>query len=297
MTDNEEPQSETGCFGRLMAEWRLGMFSTADVDGRISDMDAVFHPKPKLFTYPIKLLVFAWLIQVIVQAFSDFSSDKGFWFAYLTHWGTMSVLTYFTLSLICLMRPIKQDPTNLLTRATWFVFTTTVNLELVITLLYWVLEYEGGTPNYTSVMQHGGFMLVVMIDGFLINRIPIRFKQVLGFFVMELLYLIWSGIHAATTIGNPRREDNDPETDDDAIYSAVNWSERPVAAVIVALLVLFVGTPIIFMIMWFCSSWRRWYLPNQEEEEAATKNIDQAPNDEEQPIFASAEDSSGPVIY
>jgi hypothetical protein len=63
----------------------------------------------------------------------------------------------------------------------------------------------------------------------------------------------------------------------------VNWSERPVGATIVALLVLFVGTPIIFMIMWFCSSWRRWYLPNQQEDdEAAAKEIDNANDDEEQ---------------
>jgi hypothetical protein len=68
-----------------------------------------------------------------------------------------------------------------------------------------------------------------------------------------LKYLIWTGFHAASDIGNPATSDNDPATDDDAIYSSLNWNQRPKGSAILAVILLCVGVPIMFLVLWSIS--------------------------------------------
>ena len=68
------------------------------------------------------------------------------------------------------------------------------------------------------------------------------------------MYVIWTGIHSAADIGKSRKSDNDPETDDDAIYSSVNWNQRPTSAFIICLTLLFVVNPLVILFTWYLST-------------------------------------------
>lgn len=268
MTDIEQQTKKLGCCGRLLAEWRLSMFSTTDANGKTIDLEATFHlrTRPAWIVYIIiKICFLVWAISAVISEIIGID-EPGFWFAYLTHWGSLSTILYFALSLSCAIRPISQQPVNFLTRSTWFMFTTTVCIEILITLLYWGLEYKPGkTITYESIMQHGVFMVIIMLDGFVLSRIPVRFKQIIGFLVFEVAFIVWSGIHAASGIGNPNRSDGDPNTDDDSIYGAVSWNQRPQAGIIVAIGAVFVGCPLIFLVVWSLSTCGRHYLTYSQE--------------------------------
>ena len=78
-------------------------------------------------------------------------------------------------------------------------------------------------------MKHGVLAIFTTIDVIVINRIPIRLKQIGYVYLFQLTYFLWSIIHFAFDIGTPYG-DNDTSTDDDAIYSVVNWKKRPGSA-------------------------------------------------------------------
>jgi hypothetical protein len=246
--------SPWSCCQRLVAEWRLSMWSVVDTNGKTFDVVASFQPMPYALTAIIKLIFLAWATSIWIMDMINYES-KGFWYAYLTHWGQLVTMLYFVLSLttLLLFHVIQEEPLNFITRFTWGIFTTIVTVESVITLLYWSLEYNGDALMYREVMKHGGFLLLLWIDGFAINRIPIRFKQILWPYLFYILYLLWSVIHSVAKLGNPYRNDNDPTTDDDAIYSSVSWNHRPVQIGITCVLLLTVFLPFLFLINWLLS--------------------------------------------
>jgi hypothetical protein len=222
----------SGCCPRLVAEWRLAMWSVADTNGKSVDVVASFQPKPHALMAIVKLAFLSWVMSIWITDMIEYDS-KGFWYAYLTHWGLLATIVYFTLSLCTLMIfSVVQTPLNFVTRFLWGLFTTIVTVETVIALLFWVLEYKAGPVSYGNVVKHGVFLILLWIDGFLINRIPIRFKQIVFPYIFLIIFLLWSGIHSVTKIGNPNITDKDHTTDDDAIYSAVSWNHRPEKAAI-----------------------------------------------------------------
>ena len=77
--------------------------------------------------------------------------------------------------------------------------------------------------------------------------------EIIKHFEMEISFVIWTGFHAISDIGNPTKSDNDPETDDDAIYSSLNWNQRPKGSAILAAIFLCVGVPIMFLVLWSIS--------------------------------------------
>ena len=64
---------------------------------------------------------------------------------------------------------------------------------------------------------------------------------------------MWTGFHAASYIGNPSTSDTDPATDDDSLYSSLNWDEKPKDSAILAAILLCGGVPIMFLFIWSIS--------------------------------------------
>ena len=112
-------------------------------------------------------------------------------------------------------------------------------------------------------------MLVVAFDGYFIHRIPIRFKQIALVYMVEVSYLLWTVIHALAGIGNPDFTEDLEGMDDDALYSSLNWKERTGASGFLAVLVIAVAVPIIFLITWSISVIvpRRYLNSNEKDEE------------------------------
>ena len=118
--------------------------------------------------------------------------------------------------------------------------------ELVITILYWGLLFDGDA-NYQDVMTHGGCMVLVVVDGFFLSRLPLRLKQFWLFEAFAVAYLLWSLIHAYSGVGNPYKDDGTQT--DDAIYGPLAWKNETVSSMILTLLLLFVANPIAFLLL------------------------------------------------
>jgi len=271
-SEREESGDERECcsnmISRLVAEWRLGMFSTLDTNDKTVDLVKTFRPEPKLFWGIIKLFILGWNVSTIAISIND-STQSGFWLAYLTHWGVLSMLFYNLNSFLALVVvPISQDNVKVYNQIIWMSYTVAVNMGFIIVILYWTLDYEGGSITYKNAMIHGILSLLVFLDGAIVNRIPIRFKQISWVYLVELIYILWNIIHAFSGIGNPESVDVDPDTDDDAIYGVLNWNERAGKAVIVIVLVFFLATPLLFLIIWSMSlCFKPRYLDNESYEE------------------------------
>lgn len=106
-------------------------------------------------------------------------------------------------------------------------------------------------------MFHGGGIILLLIDGFLISRIPLRIKQFLLFECYALFYFAWSSIQAFSGIGNPDR--NEGVDDDDAIYSSIKWKNDTESVLILSAVALLVINPLVFFICW----WVSWIVPKR----------------------------------
>lgn len=89
-------------------------------------------------------------------------------------------------------------------------------------------------------------MILVLIDGFVLSRIPIRMKQLIFIEVLAILFILWTVIHAYSGIGNPYKDDG--SRDDDALYESLRWKTNTSGTAILSVLVVFVLSPLVFLL-------------------------------------------------
>ena len=212
------------------------------------DVIRTFSPRPRPVYITIKLFLAAWILAILTMSI-DRVTYPNFWLAYLTHWGYVITAMYGVMSPICAMYLALRPPiTNTLSccgaggggvagsliKTTWALLAIVLPAEVMITILFWALEYESGDIiSYVTVMVHGGTMILLFIDGFVVCRIPLRLKQFDFFETFSFMYLLWTIIRAYPS--------DVVSQDDDAIYSS---------NIILFLVVLLVANPIIFGICW-----------------------------------------------
>jgi hypothetical protein len=136
---------------------------------------------------------------------------------------------------------------GVLIKSTWALFAIAAPPELYITILYYVLEFQGKF-NYSDLMFHGIAIILIMVDGFILSRIPLRMKQFVLFESFMAVYLLWTIAHAYSIIGNPFANGEMTTQDDDAIYSSLAWKNQTTQASIFVAVVLIVVNPIIFVV-------------------------------------------------
>ena len=243
--------------------------SFRNVDGhsidRIIDIPASFSP----------MGVFPQLCKTVTLGMGLFTLYWGlgrdlrvFWLAYLTHWALTFAILYLLASFMNSFVSVSQPPplqtrVGMRVKLTWILFTIACNLQIVVTVAYWFVIYDGSSMSSYSVLSHGVVAVMVLIDGLIINTIPVRLRHWIEFvFPIGLLYLIWSFVHYKLSIGNPDYQDEDPETNDDLIYGVLDWGEepQPTQALIVSAMILFVLSPLSQFVMWFISNFRRRYV-------------------------------------
>lgn len=268
-----------GCCSTICGEINSPMFDTieqtnANVDAKSSvanddgdksnasrlDVVRMLSPTPRLPLFSAKLFILAWIISTMALSISN-STHHSFWLAYLTHWGITCTAAYMVMSVISFVYLAKRPPVNqgtleggvgLLVKSTWALCAISIPSELMITILFWVLEFDG-TVRYVSVMVHGGAYILLMIDAFILSRIPLRMRQFILSEMLAILYILWTVVHAYSGLGNPY-VDTDEDKTDDAIYSTLAWKNNTTTAAIVSLGVVFIANPIIFL---FCRALSR----------------------------------------
>lgn len=220
------------------------------------DVVAMLSPTPRLPILSAKVFMLAWIVSTMALSIKN-STHHSFWLAYLTHWGITFTAAYMLMSVISFVYLAKRPPENqggvgLLVKITWALCATAIPMELMITILFWILEFDG-TVRYVSVMVHGGAAILIMIDAFILSRIPLRMKQFILSELFAILYILWTVVHAYSGLGNPY-VDTDEDKTDDAIYSTLAWKNNTTTAAIVSLGVVFIANPVIFL---FCRALSR----------------------------------------
>ena len=148
-------------------------------------------------------------------------------------------------------------PHSLLVRLTWASFTLAAPAEVIITMLYWILDHRPGDPvGFTILMNHGGIGLLLVLDGLMIGGIPFRVAQMPLFVIFCMAYLSWTLIFAKSDISNPNR------ADDDRIYDAIRWNEDPKDAILLSALCAVVLPPAVFLLLRAISLRRRKLVPS-----------------------------------
>lgn len=237
-------QLDTFCYGMFDCSEMFSLVEGENMD-RIIDMNASFSPDgfpAQLFkSFGIFLILAAIGLQVI------YSGVYGFFFAFLSSWALIWALVYFVLSAISAAKSYKRTtsypPTFI--RITWVLFQVAAHSSLLTSVLYWAEELTSAGPVTFDVPD--GFnhvvLAAVLVDGLVVNRIPVRFGHFVFCFSFDLFYLCWTVLHGQLGLGNP-------VTDDDLLYQHYDWQSDPEVAIRVSVVTLFGISPLLFAVLW-----------------------------------------------
>ena len=283
--DAEITSDNQGCFARLRGEFAIGPFELTDANGKVIDVQRTFAAKPFYAILTIKLIFTGLCLDTLFRDLILYNDDtRYFYLSYLTHWALLISEIYIVLSLVTTLLPITTEqpvrgmPPNSMVKLTWAFFSLASTMEAFVTLLYWYLEYQPGMEvGYFGYMKHGGVCVIILLEGLLVNRVPMRMHHIRYPIIVATIYITWNIIHGLwTDIGNPNStgDDNqDDEADDDAIYASLNWEERPLYAAIVSFLSIFVLTPLLFTAVYLLSLPLRRYINDDPSSLRSTSSI------------------------
>ena len=266
-------EKTAGCCASFRAELNpcQPWFLVMDSSGRKIDIPESFAPSGPM-TMIGKAITLGVGLATLFVSLAETSSLK-FYFAYFTHISLLLTIIYLLLSFVNSLCPSRiQQPRERVTgmaKLTWIFFVMGVHAQFMASLLYWTTVYVPAETEMTfsAVGSHGVAMFFALMDGLVLNRIPLRLSHWWGMiFPVEVSYLIWTILHWKLGIGNPNEEDENPETNDDAIYSVLTWGgDDRVNSTVLAVLVVFVMGPLVYLYMWclarypfgFCTQWTR----------------------------------------
>ncbi|EJK75695.1 hypothetical protein THAOC_02575 [Thalassiosira oceanica] len=214
---------------RLRHEARMPLFHLTEPAESESSIDVhrTFAPKPTLRTALLKIVSLALALSTALMVATSTDSPV-FELAYLTIWSLLFALLYQITSIGVMLRLSrmegceKKERLHWSTKIAWATYALASTLEATVALSYWPLRLAGVVTDpitYTNFMTHGGIALIVLIDGSLLCKIPLRLKQVLLPMSVGCAYTMWTIIHWKLNLGNPHTEDFD------TIYEILDWQK------------------------------------------------------------------------
>ena len=285
--DDAEEQKEFSCFRRFKSEFNpcSPWFSVSDkATGRTLDIPESFAPA-SCYAFVWKLACTA--IAILTLAWQFVGDIAYFVLAYFTNWGVTFVCIYFilnTLNTVCASRTLQPTSKNASVgcriRITWLMYAIGVHSTAGATFFYWVFLFDPSDPDwtFTNLSAHGGLLLLMIIDGMFVNRIPLRWQHWYVVLLINIAYVGWTLIHAfLLDVGNPYNEDNDPETNDDAIYDVVVWKDDWKAALTYSCINCFVLSPLLYLVLWCLTNgvcWDRRKLVESVDDQDQRPTVD-----------------------
>lgn len=200
------------------------------------------------------MILLGWSLGNSLQSFIS-NDEKWMWLGYLTNWSAVFATAYQVTILLCSVKPhlipqpAPEEQPNFLLRFVWVMFSVATTLQLGIVPLFWGLVYEGGPVFYQNYSMHGIMAVLLVIDGVLVSKIPVRLRHLLFAMLTASIYSIWAMIHSLTDMGKRSGENNVG----DPLYDALNWQDSPVAALIINCLTVLVLVPLAFLLLWLMS--------------------------------------------
>jgi len=255
--DDKVPSKPPNCCRRFAAEINpfQPWFTVDDRGtGREIDIPESFAP-PTCRAFLWKSLATGFTIGTLAYGLVDSGSNVEFYFAYLSNWALLFSCFYLVFSLYNTVNasrmPQPKGKAGCLVRTTWVLYELAMHTELVVSILYWVLQYEPGDTRLTflSIVPHSVIAAILFIDGNIINRIPVRWMHWYGFVLpVEILYCVWTLIHdLLTDVGEKNYEKTGS--------SAFGWQEDWERSLIISVVVLFGIGPAVYIIMWMVSAY------------------------------------------
>ena len=149
-------------------------------------------------------------------------------------------------------RPLLEP--SLPVRVTWSLHSISVAMQIPSCILFWWLVFDPNedTVVYVDLVKHLLLAILLVLDGQVLNRIPVRLKQFLPLVVFNAVYSVFLLVYSYADLGSPIDQDQDPATDDDALYIIFNWQRRPLEAILWTI----VSNVVIFPAF----SWLAWLL-------------------------------------
>lgn len=140
----------------------------------------------------------------------------------------------------------------------WILFELGTHTAAGAALVFWplvVVKPENYDIQFNLVANHGLVLLVTLFDGMIVNRIPFRIMHWYLFLLpFDVLYMVWTVIHDMSGIGNPDLNDNDPTTNDDALYrNVLEWQTSWPIALTTSCGIVFLLGPTVFVSFWLLS--------------------------------------------
>ena len=126
----------------------------------------------------------------------------------------------------------------------WLLYTIVLPGEFIVAIGYWIFDYDPTAKmTFINFYKHALIGLLLMFDGFVIARIPLRIKHWRSVFIYGTLYLLWSMIFSYYRMGK----------NDGIIYQFLDWRYNPRVAAAISILLMFVMTPLVFYFCWLVS--------------------------------------------
>lgn len=227
-------------------------------DARILDMDrnfclgkGIFH-KAGIFKLVFLLVTLATLIQDAILC-----ENARFYAAYLTRWGLIFATLYFLASCsLVFFKKARSRAASFVIKFAWLGFSVSSYWSSV-TLFYWV-NPDHDQMEFAYVSAHGITFLMLMVDGLLINRTPVRLKHILVNLALTAMYSAWTIIQNLVLRYNPDKADKD-DIDDDAIYDLLKWQASPGWSVVLVVYMHFIYAPFFQTLTWRLSLRGRHY--------------------------------------
>ena len=198
---------------------------------------------------------------------------KGYFFAYFSSWSLIFAIIYHLFSLHNSMKGVPQPFSRArgAVRLCWFFFVVAAHAGLLDVILYWTVEFKrsddeddyDGKFDFRLFMLHGGIAMGVILDGFSVNVIPLRWMHFWGCcFTVTILYAAWTVIHAFFLwTGNP----NEPNRN--TIYEEIDWRNDWQMTLLRVCVTVFVVSPLVFAILWLMSLYKWCFCVCRNKEE------------------------------
>lgn len=229
------------------------------VNQRELDIPESFAPF-SIFAFLWKCILAGTCVGTLTYKFLE-SDDPEYVMAFLTQWAALASVLYSIMSVINTIFAARTPQPHAETvgfriRLTWVLFELAVHLGACATLLFWVFLFNKNEHlEYLALALHGGLFLLVMFDGFYVNRIPLRWMHYFGIILpIEVLYGLWTYIHYVADIGNPGITDGKDGSDDALYPNVADWGDNWEKTLIYVLIIVLAVGPLLFCLLWCVSN-------------------------------------------
>jgi hypothetical protein len=244
---------------------RKGHFTVHGTSDRILSVPATFSPRG-VVALLIKLLLLCLSITSFIFGVKN-SRGSLLFLTYLTNWGLIWTMLYsimsFTNSIVKIKQPHSNESSGVgdfvgnRAAVTWLLFVIAAHTQMMVSLLYWTLVHQPQWGySFWNIVDHGGLMMVLLVEGQTMNRIPVRWNHFLFVFMVHFVYLIWTLVYGMYAIGSPD------------LYDVVDWTGNPKSTFILAAITQLGIVPLVYGVLWLISlPCRRYKNPPKQKQD------------------------------